>query len=347
VKAITIVICSYNYERFLREAIDSALAQESRLTQVVVIDDGSTDGSRAIIASYGERIIPVFKANGGQASSYNLGLEMADTEYILYLDSDDVLYDGAIAQVVETFERGGYSKVQFTLSVIDGQSRPTGARVPHSQPPAECGALLRNGWLYPSPPASGNAYRVSALRRILPLPQATRRGIAADFFAIYGVALVGNVGVIDQPLGGYRVHGAASAAQGGTQTTQVSLSIANSQDVAEVVRAFPQRWQALRELVSERLGEQLPEQAMDFSYEKAHLCMQVYEAQWSRRWHWIVFGSRRYFRSILSNPFWTLRKKFSAIALTLLCLLPLRSVSDHAIRYIANPLARGTQDHRS
>jgi glycosyltransferase involved in cell wall biosynthesis len=347
VKAITIVICSYNYERFLREAIDSALAQESRLTQVVVIDDGSTDGSRAIIASYGERIIPVFKANGGQASSYNLGLEMADTEYILYLDSDDVLYDGAIAQVVETFESGGYSKVQFTLSVIDGESRPTGARVPHSQPPAECGALLRNGWLYPSPPASGNAYRVSALKRILPLPQATRRGIAADFFAIYGVALVGNVGVIDQPLGGYRVHGAAVAAQGGTSTAQVSLSIANSQDVAEVVRAFPQRWQALRELVSERLGEQLPEQAMDFSYEKAHLCMQVYEAQWSRRWHWIVFGSRRYFRSILSNPFWTLRKKFSAIALTLLCLLPLRSVSDHAIRYIANPLARGTQDHRS
>lgn len=345
-KAITIVICSYNYERFLREAIDSALAQDPQLTRVVVIDDGSTDGSRAIIASYGDRIVPVLKANGGQASSYNLGLEMAETEYILYLDSDDVLYDGAIAQVVDAFERGGYGKVQFTLSVIDGQSRPTGAHVPHTQPPAECGALLRNGWLYPSPPASGNAYRVSALRRILPLPQATRRGIAADFFAIYGVALVGKVGVIDQPLGGYRVHGAPDQ-HGAKATSHVSLSIANSQDVAEVVRAFPQRWQALRELVSERLGEQLPEQAMDFSYEKAHLCMQVYEAQWSRRSHWIVFGSRRYFRSILSNPFWTLRKKFSAVALTLLCLLPLRSVSDHAIRYIANPLARGTQDHRS
>lgn len=187
------------------KAIDSALVQEPRPTQVVVIDDGS----RAIIASYGERIIPVLKSNGGQASSYNLGLEIVDMEYILYLDSNDVLYDGAIAQVVETFERGGYSKVQFTLSVIDAQSRPTGARVPHSQPPAECGAPLRNGWLYPSPPASSNAYRVSALRRILPLPQDTRRGIAADFFAIYGVALVGNVGVVEAPLGGYRVHGAA------------------------------------------------------------------------------------------------------------------------------------------
>jgi glycosyltransferase involved in cell wall biosynthesis len=51
VKAITIVICSYNYERFLREAIDSALAQAPGRTRVVVIDDGSTDGSRAIIES--------------------------------------------------------------------------------------------------------------------------------------------------------------------------------------------------------------------------------------------------------------------------------------------------------
>ncbi|CAB3806929.1 hypothetical protein LMG28688_06445 [Paraburkholderia caffeinitolerans] len=350
VKDITIVICSYNYERFLREAIDSALAQEPQRTRVVVIDDGSTDSSRAILASYGTRVTPVLKANGGQASSYNLGLEMADTEYILYLDSDDVLYEGAVAQVLDTFERGGYAKVQFTLDVIDGESRSTGVCVPHSQPPAECAGLLRSGWLYPSPPASGNAYRVSALKRVLPLPKTTRRGIAADFFAIYGVALVGQVGVIDTPLGGYRVHRMPednAGANTASAAPRPGLSIANSQDVAEVVRAFPQRWDALRELVSERLGEQLPEQAMDFSYEKAHLCMWVYDAPLWRRWHWIVFGSRRYFHSILANPFWTTRKKFAAVSLTLLCLLPLRSVSDHAIRYLANPLARGTQTHRS
>ncbi|QBR00276.1 glycosyltransferase family 2 protein [Paraburkholderia pallida] len=345
-KDITIVICSYNYERFLREAIDSALAQEPQRTQVVVIDDGSTDGSRDIIASYGARVTPVLKANGGQASSYNLGLEMADTEYILYLDSDDVLYEGAVAQVLDTFERGGYAKVQFTLDVIDGDSRSIGVCVPHSQPPAECAGLLRSGWLYPSPPASGNAYRVSALKRVLPLPKTTRRGIAADFFAIYGVALVGPVGVIDTPLGGYRVHRPANES-GATAKPRAGLSIANSQDVAEVVQAFPQRWDALRELVSERLGEQLPEQPMDFSYEKAHLCLRVYNAPLWRRWHWIVFDSRRYFRSILANPFWTTRKKFAAVALTLLCLLPLRSVSDHAIRFLANPLARGTQTQRS
>ncbi|SIT36561.1 Glycosyl transferase family 2 [Paraburkholderia piptadeniae] len=345
-KDITIVICSYNYERFLREAIDSALAQEPDRTHVVVIDDGSTDGSRAIIESYGDRIASVMKENGGQASAYNLGLELADTEYILYLDSDDVLYEGAIARVLDAFESGQYAKVQFRLSVIDGESVRTGAHVPNSTPPAGCGQLLRRGWLYPSPPASGNVYRVSALRRILPLPKAKGRGIAADFFAIYGIALLGDVMAIDEELGGYRVHGPKPESKQGTDR-QVGLSIANCQDVNEVVNAFPHRWAALRQLVNERLGEELPERGLDFSYEKAHLCMRVYNAPLWKRWKWVLFESGQYFRSIVANPFWSVRKKISAIALTFACLVPLRRISDLAVLYIANPLARQAHARRS
>ena len=345
-KDITIVICSYNYERFLREAIDSALAQEPDRTRVVVIDDGSTDGSRAIIESYGDRIVPVMKENGGQASAYNLGLELADTPYILYLDSDDVLYEGVVAKVLHAFESGNYAKVQFRLSVIDGESVRTGAHVPNSTPPAGCGELLRRGWLYPSPPASGNAYRVSALRKILPVPKAKGRGIAADFFAIYGIALLGDVMAIDEELGGYRVHRKESGTEQATNR-EVGLSIANCQDVNEVVNAFPHRWAALRHLVRERLGEELPEHAIDFSYEKAHLCMRVYDASLWKRWQWILFGSGQYFRSIIANPFWTVGKKILAIALTLVCLVPSRRISDQAVLYIANPLAREPQAARS
>jgi glycosyltransferase involved in cell wall biosynthesis len=339
VKDITIVVCSYNYERFLREAIDSALAQVPARTHVMVIDDGSTDGSRAIIESYGDRIEAVLKENGGQASAYNLGLERTKTDYLLYLDSDDVLYDGAVAQVLDAFDRGDYAKVQFRLSVIDGDGVPTGAHVPNSTPPEDCGNLLRRGWLYPSPPASGNAYRVSALKRILPIQKAKGRGIAADFFAIYGVTLLGPVHAIDKPLGGYRAHRPAADSEPG-DAPQVGLSIANCEDIDEVVRAFPHRWDALRNLVRERLGEALPEHAIDFSYEKARLCAQVYDVSLAQRWHWMLFDSGRYFHSIVANPFWSVRKKVSAIALTLVCLVPSRRVSDHAVRYIANPLAR-------
>ncbi len=256
-----------------------------------------------------------------------------------------MLYENAVKQVLEAFESGDYAKVQFTLDVIAQDGSHTGARVPNSQPPADCTKLLRSGWLYPSPPASGNAYRVSALRKILPIPMGSGRRIAADFFAIYGIAMVGAIYSIEASLGGYRVHRSMVADANG-KAPQVGLSIANCQDVNDVVSAFPQRWTALRELIKTRLGEELPAEIVDFSYEKARLCAHVYEAPINRRWHWFVFDSGRYFHSVFGNPFWSMSKKLGAVALTAMCLFPSRRLSDFAIRYIANPLARQAHSGR-
>ncbi|HLL41796.1 MAG TPA: glycosyltransferase family 2 protein, partial [Segetibacter sp.] len=69
----SIIIDNYNYGHFIREAINSALQQSYQNIEVIVVDDGSTDNSREIIRSYGEKIIPVLKNNGGQASAFNAG----------------------------------------------------------------------------------------------------------------------------------------------------------------------------------------------------------------------------------------------------------------------------------
>ena len=61
----SIIITSYNYEKFLPRAIDSALQQTYPVKEIIVVDDGSTDNSRHIINSYGDQIIPVFQENGG------------------------------------------------------------------------------------------------------------------------------------------------------------------------------------------------------------------------------------------------------------------------------------------
>src|SRR5436853_3004216 len=79
---VSIIINNYNYGRFLRDAIDSALGQGYPNTEVVVVDDGSSDDSRDIIASYGNRIIPVLKVNGGQASAFNAGFEASGGDVI-------------------------------------------------------------------------------------------------------------------------------------------------------------------------------------------------------------------------------------------------------------------------
>src|SRR5207302_8959186 len=109
----SIIVNNYNYERFLSEAIDSALKQTYRNTEVIVVDDGSTDGSLEIIASYGHRIIPLLKGNGGQNSALNAGFSLSRGDVILFLDSDDVLLLTAVRTAVYAFSEPDVVKVQW------------------------------------------------------------------------------------------------------------------------------------------------------------------------------------------------------------------------------------------
>ena len=88
----SIIITSYNYEKFLPRAIDSALKQTYPEKEIIVVDDGSTDNSRHIINSYGDQITPVFKENGGRASALNAGFFASQGEIIFLLDADDIFF---------------------------------------------------------------------------------------------------------------------------------------------------------------------------------------------------------------------------------------------------------------
>jgi|GEM_PF-253863 len=330
--SLTIVICNYNYARFLRGAIDSALAQTQTApaVKVMVIDDGSTDGSREILHGYGDRIEAICQANGGQVSAYNHALRRVTTPYVIFLDADDLLEPDAAATVLAAFAAGDYAKVQFRLEVMTGDGTLTGVQVPQSNAVADCGALLRQGWLYPSPPGSGNAYRVEALRRIFPVPVTADNIHGADFYAIYGTALVGDVFAIDRPLGRYRVH----------RQDNGGLSLANAEDALAGARQSTRRWVLLREIARQRLGITLPAAPLDFALEKALFATALYGAPLGQRWRWFLRESGRYFHTVTANPYWSLRKKVAVSGLTALALVPVAAVGDRAIRYIANPLAR-------
>lgn len=102
---VSILINNYNYDRFLADSIDSALAQTYSNIEVIVVDDGSTDKSRNIIAGYGEQIIPVLKSNGGQASALNEGFKAAKGEIMFFLDSDDLFHREKVQRIVSFFAR--------------------------------------------------------------------------------------------------------------------------------------------------------------------------------------------------------------------------------------------------
>ena len=97
---VSIVIPCYNGERFLAETLDSAFTQTYPLTEIVIVDDGSLDGSAALIRSYGDRVRAEFGPNRGASAARNRGTALARGEFIQYLDADDLLTENAVARRV-------------------------------------------------------------------------------------------------------------------------------------------------------------------------------------------------------------------------------------------------------
>jgi len=104
---VTVIIPCFNRESFIRETIDSVLNQTYEPVEIIVIDDGSTDGSRDVLESYKDKIILLEhpgRVNRGQSAAINLGLDQSSGEYIAILDSDDLFDKDKIKRQVEILD---------------------------------------------------------------------------------------------------------------------------------------------------------------------------------------------------------------------------------------------------
>jgi glycosyltransferase involved in cell wall biosynthesis len=87
--SVSVIIPTYNYARFLRTAIDSALAQTLPAKEVIVVDDGSTDETPDVLAAYGDRITVLHRQRGGVGAARNAAMAAATGDYFGFLDADD------------------------------------------------------------------------------------------------------------------------------------------------------------------------------------------------------------------------------------------------------------------
>lgn len=205
----SVVVNNHNYERFLPEAIDSALAQTYQAVEVVVVDDGSTDASRRVIARYGNRIIPVLKANGGQGSALNAGFAASRGDIVLFLDADDVLLPNAVAKAAERLADPSIVKVHWPLWEIDAQGNKTGGMQPvGSLPEGDLREIIiREGpTACTTPPTSANAWSRRFLEQVLPMPEPEFR-INSDGYLVTLGWIYGKARTVTEPQGLYRIHG--------------------------------------------------------------------------------------------------------------------------------------------
>jgi len=210
IPVFSVLINNYNYADYLKVAIESVLEQTFKDFELIVVDDGSTDLSKDIIDSFDdERIIRIYKENGGQASAFNVGFEKCTGQYVAFLDSDDTFDINKLEIIYGIFQRYDYAAVQHKLRVIDsegvdmGKLHPGGILIGDHDLLGKYFEMNRTN-LYSS--TSGIVVPRRLLKNILPIPEKEWR-ICADVPLFRPLALMGRVYTMSEPAGSYRIHG--------------------------------------------------------------------------------------------------------------------------------------------
>ena len=215
VNLVGVVVVNYNYGRFLGEALTSVFTQTRPPASVVLVDDGSTDGSLQVAAAYPGISRIVQQENLGHVAAFQAGFAAISTDIVMFLDADDFLYSHCMESLVARWSSGSISKIQFQLDTVDALSRNQNMTFPHltrELTPAEVRRRAFRHGIYPWTVSSGNAYSRAYLDSVLPI-DSRRFPKSPDGYVNKLAPLYGDVVSIPEALGAYRVHGANLWAQ--------------------------------------------------------------------------------------------------------------------------------------
>lgn len=211
--SFAVVITSYNYRDFVAEAVDSALAQTRPPKQVVVVDDGSKDGSQDLLTQrYGgdPRVTLLLCENGGQLRAFQRGLAAADADVVCFLDADDRWEATHLEAIGAVYDARKDVDFVFNDIVLFGNETRTIAFAKQAQ---DLGYTAIATWaltFWYGAPTSALSLRRALAERCLDLsPQAMKTWrLSADNCLVYGASLLGGRKYF-LPSGtvGYRIHG--------------------------------------------------------------------------------------------------------------------------------------------
>lgn len=226
---VSTLITNYNYGRYLKAGVESVLRQTHAVHDIVVVDDGSTDDSRSVIAELAaldDRIVPVFQRNAGQAAAINAGFERCTGDVVCMLDADDVWYDHKVSAVSAAFAANPAAVMVmngYDLIDPDGRVVERGGKRGLSQ--GDLGPLVvRTGgaWIFSA--TSGLSLRRTTLEKILPIPDRQWR-LCADGAIAYPAAFLGRIVSLKTSFGGYRLHGLNNHYAAGTKAEKVQADL--------------------------------------------------------------------------------------------------------------------------
>lgn len=161
---VSVNLCCYDSEPFLRETLDSVFAQTYQDYELVIVDDGSRDGTQALIREYiaaGHPIRAIAQANAGLGAARNKALESSAGEFIAIIDHDDVWEPGKLERQMALFSRDEVGFVGSDARYIDREGRAL--YLSSEINPLRRGRILRELFLYDFIPCASAVLRRSAL----------------------------------------------------------------------------------------------------------------------------------------------------------------------------------------
>lgn len=210
-----VIINNYNYAKFLPECLESVLHQTHPFDQVIVVDDGSTDDSRAIIESYCNKhpvILPIFKPNGGQLSCFNAALEYIDEQDTVFLlDSDDLYPRNYVEKMLPEMNSETDHAFCRVLAFRNDEEEPVANALLDNTPAVlipSSSYLTRYVRNFIGNATSANVFSGRLLRQLLPYPYEKEWITMADLVLVMGASVIGARKKYVKSLAvGYRIHG--------------------------------------------------------------------------------------------------------------------------------------------
>jgi glycosyltransferase involved in cell wall biosynthesis len=208
-----IIVTCYNYKDYVVEAVDSALAQTRPPKQIIVVDDGSKDGSQAVLTQrYGDdaRVTLLFCENGGQLVAFQRGLAASDADVVCFLDADDRWEPGHLEKIGAIYDARKDVDFVFNDIVLFGNETRT---IAFADRAIDLGYTAVATWAltyWYGAPTSALSLRTSLAERCLELsPQAMKTWrLSADNCLVYGASILGGRKYfLPTATVGYRIHG--------------------------------------------------------------------------------------------------------------------------------------------
>ncbi|TWF78996.1 glycosyl transferase family 2 [Pseudonocardia hierapolitana] len=210
---VSVIMANYNYERYLRQSIESVLSQTYGHFELIVCDDGSTDNSDAVISRFARsdsRVKHIRKQNGGMASAWNAAHSESSGHIYCTLDADDTFVPDKLETIVRHFAHApgsGFAVHPMTLIDATGQEIDVW---PHDRKFEEgwiAENVIRRGGRWRAMITSAMCFRAELTRYVFPVPEEIFRP-NADALVFTLAPLLTQVSAVDKALSCYRIHGA-------------------------------------------------------------------------------------------------------------------------------------------